>query len=371
MLFAGPRQTSFTAAAGILAPAGAVVAYSGTIASIPAGWSLCDGTNGTPDLRDRMVIGAGGAHALGATGGAATGQAAGTSSTDGVHSGTNNGIDQGVANPPGGGNGSDTLADGNHSHVVTGDMAPWQPPACNVVYIRAAAAAKLPAAAILHTVSSSSLPAYAAAAGRWLVGVGGDDRGQMGSLDKTVTMHTAADGYHSHGGGNYSDPMSCSGTIYEGAANTSSLHIHDDTDAAVTVDPPPYVALLVAVTSAETGVPAGYILAYDGLPGDLPPEWALCDGAGGTPDLRDRMPVGADATYPAGTTGGSLAALPLSGSLPSKDVVHGHQRPNPYATNRCQRNAWHYDQSWVHCHTYTATLDPTPPYHALHYILSL
>ena len=37
---------------------GVIVMWSGSIASIPAGWALCDGTNGTPDLRDMFVVGA-------------------------------------------------------------------------------------------------------------------------------------------------------------------------------------------------------------------------------------------------------------------------------------------------------------------------
>jgi microcystin-dependent protein len=32
--------------------------WSGSIASIPSGWVLCNGSNGTPDLRDRFIIGA-------------------------------------------------------------------------------------------------------------------------------------------------------------------------------------------------------------------------------------------------------------------------------------------------------------------------
>jgi len=40
-------------------PIGSIVIWSGTVASIPTGWQLCDGTNGTPDLRDRFVVGAG------------------------------------------------------------------------------------------------------------------------------------------------------------------------------------------------------------------------------------------------------------------------------------------------------------------------
>jgi prepilin-type N-terminal cleavage/methylation domain-containing protein len=37
---------------------GVIVAWSGTIDSIPKGWVLCDGTNGTPDLRDKFIVGA-------------------------------------------------------------------------------------------------------------------------------------------------------------------------------------------------------------------------------------------------------------------------------------------------------------------------
>mgnify|MGYP003343370582 CR=1 FL=1 len=48
-------------------PSGVIVMWSG--ASIPPGWYLCDGTNGTPDLRSRFVLGAGGTYTVNATGG--------------------------------------------------------------------------------------------------------------------------------------------------------------------------------------------------------------------------------------------------------------------------------------------------------------
>lgn len=38
--------------------AGMIMMWSGTIATIPTGWVLCNGSNGTPDLRDRFIIGA-------------------------------------------------------------------------------------------------------------------------------------------------------------------------------------------------------------------------------------------------------------------------------------------------------------------------
>lgn len=40
-------------------PFGCILLWSGIVASIPAGWYLCNGLNGTPDLRDRFVAGAG------------------------------------------------------------------------------------------------------------------------------------------------------------------------------------------------------------------------------------------------------------------------------------------------------------------------
>lgn len=50
-------------------PAGGIIMWSGALVNIPTGWFLCNGTNGTPNLQDRFVIGAGGAYAVGATGG--------------------------------------------------------------------------------------------------------------------------------------------------------------------------------------------------------------------------------------------------------------------------------------------------------------
>jgi microcystin-dependent protein len=50
-------------------PPGAIMMWSGSIASIPAGWALCNGANNTPDLRSRFIVAAGSAYAVGATGG--------------------------------------------------------------------------------------------------------------------------------------------------------------------------------------------------------------------------------------------------------------------------------------------------------------
>jgi hypothetical protein len=59
-----------TAGGGII-PSGGIIMWSGSIASIPSGWFLCDGTNSTPDLRNCFIVGAGSTYAVNATGGSA------------------------------------------------------------------------------------------------------------------------------------------------------------------------------------------------------------------------------------------------------------------------------------------------------------
>jgi microcystin-dependent protein len=50
-------------------PSGLIAIWSGSTGSIPSGWLLCNGSNGTPDLRNSFILGAGNAYAVGATGG--------------------------------------------------------------------------------------------------------------------------------------------------------------------------------------------------------------------------------------------------------------------------------------------------------------
>ncbi|HTH47127.1 MAG TPA: hypothetical protein VMB21_06425 [Candidatus Limnocylindria bacterium] len=53
-------------------PVGGIIMWSGSVASIPMGWHLCDGSANTPDLRNRFVLGAGSSYSPGATGGSTT-----------------------------------------------------------------------------------------------------------------------------------------------------------------------------------------------------------------------------------------------------------------------------------------------------------
>lgn len=58
-------------AVGTTIPLGVITLWYGSIGSVPTGWYLCDGANGTPDLRDKFIVAAGSTYAVGATGGSA------------------------------------------------------------------------------------------------------------------------------------------------------------------------------------------------------------------------------------------------------------------------------------------------------------
>lgn len=86
-------------------PAGVIVMWAGTLATVPSGWNLCDGLNGTPDLRDRFIMGHSAGVDPGGTGGAATHAHADHAAL--THSGT------------GVGNHTFTQPAGHSNHVVT------------------------------------------------------------------------------------------------------------------------------------------------------------------------------------------------------------------------------------------------------------
>ena len=77
-------------------PVGSIIPYKGNLADIPDNWVLCDGKNGTPDLRDRFITGAGNIYSLDDTGGEnevllEANQQASHYHSFGHHNGNNNG----------------------------------------------------------------------------------------------------------------------------------------------------------------------------------------------------------------------------------------------------------------------------------------
>ena len=56
----------------VVIPKGIIAMWYGASNIIPSGWAICDGNNGTPDLRDKFIVGAGNSYSVNATGGEAT-----------------------------------------------------------------------------------------------------------------------------------------------------------------------------------------------------------------------------------------------------------------------------------------------------------
>lgn len=77
-------QIATTAFVHDILPRGIILLWSGSSASIPFGWQICDGTNSTPNLRDRFVVGAGTTYAVNATGGSLTSGAPSSDTTSAV-----------------------------------------------------------------------------------------------------------------------------------------------------------------------------------------------------------------------------------------------------------------------------------------------
>ena len=101
---------------------GMILIWSGAENAIPSGWVLCNGSNSTPDLRDRFVVGAGSTYSVGATGGAnnVTLTANQIASHSHSFSGNANTGNQSANHSHGDGNYA-TNNTGGHSHNISGN----------------------------------------------------------------------------------------------------------------------------------------------------------------------------------------------------------------------------------------------------------
>ena len=105
-------------------PKGGIIMWSGALNDIPAGWVLCNGSNGTPDLRDQFAKGAAAGADPGTTGGSATHTHVGHSNhvqnTTTVQSGTGSSVER---------------AEGDDSHNNNHDSVNSEPPYYAVAFI--------------------------------------------------------------------------------------------------------------------------------------------------------------------------------------------------------------------------------------------
>lgn len=67
--FDGSSNVTMSTTAASQFSTGMIVMFTGSSGSVPIGWVICDGSNGSPDLRDRFIVGAGTSYAVGSNGG--------------------------------------------------------------------------------------------------------------------------------------------------------------------------------------------------------------------------------------------------------------------------------------------------------------
>lgn len=228
-------------------PVGAICLYDGDTA--PATWALCDGTSGAPDLRDRFIRGAASDGELGALGGAPSAN---------------------LLHQHGGGG----LLTDSPSHSHTGSI----------------------------TIASPTLT--------FGVNPGGMGAAGTGHTHNADTTGAATHNHFLTGGselvGGAQDtrpPYYAARYIMRAARQTGAKGTAPGFFAAL-------LARLLTHTHADDaaasfGLPVGAIVPFRGAYGGWPGNFALCDGASGTPDLRSRFVVGAGASYARGTTGGA------------------------------------------------------------------
>lgn len=130
-------------------PSGLISLWYGAVTNIPGGWVICDGQNGTPDLRDKFIVGAGNSYQVGNSGGndsitltanqlpshfhGATGLSVNEAGTH-THDTFNYSYSSGTINSEGGGivrsvmfytgaTGQTTSEAGEHTHTLSGTTA--------------------------------------------------------------------------------------------------------------------------------------------------------------------------------------------------------------------------------------------------------
>lgn len=277
---------------------GMVVMFNTTV---PTGWIICDGANGTLNLRDRFVVGAGGSYSLGAAGGtnAVTlsyselpfhNHNASAGSASHTHNTSLNG---------GGHNHALTITTTSHSHNYTGIGA-------------YSTYANQFANYVATSNHADNFTGAATEAAHSTVTSNGS------SATHSHTAYTA--GAHSHGA-----------TNSNGAGSGGS---HENR--------PPYYALVYAQATATATPVANMICMTEGA---VPTGWVALN-ATNLPDVRDRFIVGSGTTYSTGATGGSNTVTLSTTSMPN------HAHTASYTTD----NLGHEHTTNAVSHTHTVSL---------------
>jgi hypothetical protein len=366
-------------------PAGIVVGWPSTAASIPAGWFRV----GSLDERFPKGI-PNGLTEPGTTGGASTHEhnVLSHSHTIGAHTHDLGSVGFASAFELSGVGGSGTAAaTAGHVHTntspassddtgiadpaVTGSNLPAYE---DVVWIQSDGTTDgIPDGAIAW-FDETSVPAgwtqHAAGNGRYIKGAaaGADGGGTGGANTHTHSVAHTHTTTHDHGTSTSSGPSATVLLPTAGSTIANSTHTHlitwpnaspgdsGSADLAFSTDSnePPYYTLACAenTSGGELGT-AGMIAVWLGSIADIPDGWALCDGTSGTPDLTSRFIKNATTlATDVGDTGGadthSHTGSNHSHSVPS----HSHQRTFGNSSGSGSRGSGANTNAAEHPHTH-------------------
>ena len=134
-------------------------------------------------------------------------------------------------------------------------------------------------------------------------------------------------------------------------------------------------------------VPSGCIILWSGIAANIPAGWALCNGAYGTPNLRDRFIVGAGYSYNPGNAGGENTHTLTTAEMPAHNHTHSHTHQvatNNEGTGQPTDGSTGHDADYGKASTTTdasstntstagggGAHENRPPYYALCYIMKL
>jgi hypothetical protein len=327
-------------------PIGTIAIWSGSTGTIPDGWQVADGTNGTLDLRDKFVLGAGTVFAQGATGGSANanvvshthaatsvstfaGNALGTHThgiTDTGHAHTipltNSGAFTNFGPIPGG-NGTGAAYTQNTNSATTGISI-------------AAQSAGTPAGVVTTTTTNSTegvsatnanLPPYMAL---YYIQKISDAVSINNPINYMATVgNIIAGGNIVAASGNISANVNTGAMVVVGGLGvTGNINVGSGTGNAIVANGNVVIngALIVGGGAGGGLIPPGGIIMWSGLEVNIPVGWYLCNGTNSTPDLRNRFVIGAGtgSSYTIGDTGGSANAVVVSHSHTTTVTDPGH-----------------------------------------------